>query len=78
MPTTNPRISTVVDAGIADWLRSRSEQEGRSLSDLVREILTRSYNEQEERFWATSGEQRLATFDHDHALSHDSAWGEDR
>ena len=78
MPTTNPRISAVVDAGLATWLRTRSEQEGRSVSDLVREILTRFYNEQEERFWSAAGEQRLATFERDNALSHDVAWGEDR
>ena len=75
MPATNPRISTVVDPELAAWLRRRSEKEGRSLSLLVRDILTRFYSEEEERFWAQAGEDRLASFDREDAYSHRDAWG---
>lgn len=74
MPATNPRISTVVDPELATWLRQRSRQEGRSLSVLVRDILARYYAEEEERFWAKAGEERLANFDPHSALSHSEAW----
>ena len=49
----------------------------RSLSVLVRDILTRYYTEEEERFWAEAGEERLATFEPQTALSHAEAWGEE-
>ena len=74
MPATNPRISTVVDPELAAWLQRRSEQEGRSLSVLVRDILTKFYSEEEERFWAQAGEERLASFQREDALSHRDAW----
>ena len=77
MPATNPRISTVVEPELATWLRQRSRQEGRSLYVLVRDILARYYAEVEERFWAEAGEERLATFQPQAALSHADAWDED-
>lgn len=74
MPARNPRISTVVDDEIAEWLKRRSEAEGRSVSLVVRDILTRFYAEEEERFWAREGEKRLETFDPGTAVSHEDAW----
>ncbi len=76
MPATNPRISTVVDPEVAAWLRRRSQQEGRSLSVLVRDILGKFYAEEEERFWADAGEKRLETFVRRDAVSHGDAWGD--
>lgn len=76
MPATNPRISTVVEPELASWLRQRSEQEGRSLSILVRDILAKFYAEEEERFWAKEGEERLETFEPGAALTHTDVWGE--
>lgn len=75
MPAQNPRISTVIDEELAAWLRLRSEEEGRSVSHVVRGILEERYAEEEERFWAAEGEQRLKTFDRKQAASHDEAWG---
>jgi hypothetical protein len=74
MPARNPRISTVVDDEIAEWLKRRSEAEGRSVSLVVRDILTRFYAEEEERFWAREGEKRLETLDPGTAVSHEDAW----
>lgn len=75
MPATNPRVTAVIDEQLADWLRRRSEREGRSVSVLVREILAERYAEDEERYWAAEGEQRLAGFERDTAVAHDEAWG---
>jgi len=74
MPVTHPRIMTVVDEELARWLRRRSEAEGRSISLVVREILAKQYAEDEERFWAKEGEERLRTFDRKTAVSHEDAW----
>lgn len=74
MPATNPRITTVVDPDLESWLRQRSENEGRSLSVLVRNVLEKFRRDEDERYWSRAGEERLATFDRDTALSHDEAW----
>jgi hypothetical protein len=74
MPTRNARISAVVDAELAQYLRRRSEAEGRSVSLVVRDILTRFYAEEEERFWVKEGEERLETFDPATAIAHEKAW----
>ena len=75
MPATNPRISTVIDEDLADWLRRRSEEEGKSVSLLVRDVLARFREEEEERYWAREGQERLATFDRRHAVRHEDVWG---
>ena len=41
---------------------------------VVREILAEQYAEDEERFWAKEGEERLETFDRTAAVSHKDAW----
>lgn len=74
MPATSPRVTAVVDKELAAWLRRRSKVEGRSISLLVRDILAKQYAEDEERYWARQGEQRLDTFDPDKAISHAEAW----
>ena len=75
MPARNPRITTVVDPEVATWLRRKSEIESRSVSTLVRDILARYREEEEERFWVSEGEGRLATFDEETALTDDDVWG---
>jgi predicted DNA-binding protein len=74
MPTKNARISAIIDVELAQYLRRRSEAEGRSVSLVVRDILARFYAEEEERFWAEEGEERLETFDPATAIAHEKAW----
>ncbi len=74
MAVANPRIMTVVDDELAEWLRRRSAAEGRSVSLVVREILAKQFAEDEERFWAKEGEERLKTFERKTAVSHEDAW----
>lgn len=74
MPAKHPRVTTVVDEEIADWLKRRSEVEGRSVSLVLRDIITKYYADEEERFWAREGERRLETFDRRVAISHKDAW----
>ncbi len=75
MPATSPRVTAVIDEELADWLRHRSEREGRSVSSLVREVLARQYAEEEERYWTGEGEKRLETCDREAAVAHREAWG---
>jgi hypothetical protein len=74
MPMKTARVTTVVDEELAAWLKQRSEEEGRSVSLVVQDILRKYYVEEEERFWVREGEERLATFDRSTAISHEDAW----
>ena len=75
MPAKNPRISAVVDLGLLKWLRSMSKREGISVSLIVRDILMRVRDEEEERYWAAAGEERIESFSRDEAVQHEDVWG---
>ncbi len=74
MPAKNPRISAVVDIGLWKWLRLQAERKGISVSLVVRDILMRVRDEEEERYLAAAGEERLESFSRDEAIGHDDAW----
>ncbi len=75
MPAKNPRISAVVDRGLLKWLRARAKREGISVSLVVRDLLMRLRDEEDERYWAAAGEERLESFSRDDAVSHGDVWG---
>ncbi len=75
MPAKNPRISAVVDVGLWKWLRSKAGRKGISVSLVVRDILMRVREEEEEQHWAAAGEERLESFSRGDALEHDEIWG---
>ena len=75
MPAKNPRISAVVDRGLLKWLRAKAKREGISVSLVVRDLLIRVRNEEEEQYWAAAGEERLETFSRDDAVNHEDVWG---
>ena len=74
MPAKNPRISAVVDVGLWKWLRSKAGREGISVSLIVRDILMRVREEEEEQYWAAAGEERLDSFSRDEVLRHEDVW----
>ena len=74
MPAKNPRISAVVDRGLLKWLRAKAKREGISVSLVVRDLLMRVRDEEEEQHWAAAGEERLESFSPDEAVSHEDAW----
>jgi hypothetical protein len=74
MPAKNPRVSAVVDEALMTWLRSKADDLGISVSLIVRDILTRVRDMEEERYWAAAGEERLETFTHGEAIEHDDVW----
>ena len=76
MPAKNPRLTAVVDESVMHWLKRRARAQGVSVSLVVRDLLTRVRDEDEERFWSAAGEARLASFVRDEAVSHDLAWRE--
>ncbi len=75
MPAKNPRITAVVDRGLVAWLREKATREGISVSLVVRDLLMRVRNDEDERYWAAAGEERLDTFSRDEAQGHDEVWG---
>ncbi len=74
MPAKNPRISAVVDLGLLKWLRSMAKREGISVSLIVRDILMRVRDEEEERYWTAAGEERIESFSRDEAVEHEDVW----
>jgi hypothetical protein len=74
MPAKNPRLTAVVDPSIMTWLKRRATAQGTSVSLLVRDLLVRVRDEDEEAFWAAAGERRLASFVRDEAVEHEKAW----
>lgn len=75
MPAKNPRVIAVADKALMKWLRSKSDDQGISVSLIVRDILMRVRDEEEERYWAAAGEERLERFSREEAVGHDDAWG---
>lgn len=74
MPAKNPRVTTVVDRSVLAWLKRRANEQGVSVSLVVRDMLARLKDEDEERYWAATGEERLASFKRKRAVAHDDAW----
>jgi hypothetical protein len=74
VPAKNPRVSTVVDKSLLAWLHCRAEKDGVPVSVVVRDILRRVRDDEEERYWAREGDARLASFVSDGAIAHDEAW----
>ncbi len=74
MPAKNPRVSAVVDKALMKWLRSKAVDQGISVSLIVRDILARVRDEEEERYWVAAGEERLESFSQADAIEHDDAW----
>jgi hypothetical protein len=74
MPAKNPRVSAVVDKALMKWLRSKADDQGISVSLIVRDILMRVRDEEEERYWAAAGEERLESFSRGEGVEHDDAW----
>ena len=74
MPAKNPRVSAVVDRALMKWLRSKADDQGISVSLVVRDILMRVRDEEEESQWAAAGEERLESFSRGEAIEHDDAW----
>mgnify|MGYP001818910151 FL=1 len=74
MPAKNPRISAVVDRGLLKWLRAKAKGEGISVSLVVRDLLRRVRDDEEEEYWAATGEERLESFSRDDAVTHEDVW----
>ncbi len=74
MATKNQRLMTVLDPPVYAWLRAKSRRDGISLSLAARDLLRKSYEEDEDRLWAEQGERRLRGFVRSRAVSHDRAW----
>jgi hypothetical protein len=74
MPAKNPRLTAVVDPSVLAWLKRRARAEGISVALVVRDILMRVRDEDEEAYWSAAGEQRLTSFIREEAVPHEKAW----
>ncbi len=74
MPSRKPRVSAVVDEELLSWLRARARKERMSVPLVVREILNRVREEDDDRHWAREGESRLTGFKRSKALKHRDVW----
>ncbi|MEA3333033.1 MAG: antitoxin, RHH family protein [Pseudomonadota bacterium] len=75
MPTKNPRINVVVETPLHNTLQDISEEQGISLSMLMRDLVKEALDLREDRALADFAEERESAFDRGDALSHDDTWG---
>ena len=56
-------------------VRVKAKREGISVSLVVRDLLMRLRDEEEEQYWAAAGDERVESFSRDEALHHEDVWG---
>ena len=78
MPARNPRLTTVVEKTLHQWLKQNARKRGVSISWLMRDIIREAYEREEDLYLAREGEERLKTFDRRTALTDDQVWGKDK
>jgi len=74
MPAKNPRINVVVEEPLYVALQDLAEDEGISLSMLMRDLAKEALVIREDRALADFATEREESFDRDQALSHEDVW----
>ncbi len=75
MPTKNPRINVVLEKPLYSALHDLAEDEGVSLSMLMRDLVKEALELREDRALADFAQERENDFDRPNALSHEEVWG---
>ena len=75
MPAKNPRINVVLEKPLYTALHDLAEDEGVSMSMLMRDLVKEALELREDRALADMAADREKGFDRDKALSHDEVWG---
>ena len=75
MPTKNPRINVVLEKPLYSALHGLAEDEGISLSMLMRDLVKEALELREDRELADFAAERENDFDRRKALSHKEVWG---
>jgi len=75
MPAKNPRINVVLEKPLYNALHDLAEDEGVSMSMLMRDLVREALEIREDRTLAAFAEEREKGFDRSKALSHEEVWG---
>jgi plasmid stability protein len=74
MPTTNPRISVVLEVPVYEGLRRWAKRDGVSQSLKVRDIVKDALEAEEGRALADLAKDRERTLDRSKAMTHSQTW----
>jgi hypothetical protein len=74
MPAKNPRINVVLEKPLYNALHDLAEDEGLSMSMLMRDLVKEALELREDRALADLAADREKGFDRGRALSHDEVW----
>ena len=75
MPAKNPRINVVLEKPLYKAVHDLAEDEGISMSMLMRDLVRESLELREDRALAAFAAEREEGFDRRKALSHEEVWG---
>lgn len=75
MPAKNPRINVVLEKPLYNAVHDLAEDEGLSMSMLMRDLVREALELREDRALAAFAAEREKEFDRRTALSHDDVWG---
>jgi metal-responsive CopG/Arc/MetJ family transcriptional regulator len=75
MPTKNPRINVVLEKPLYSALHDLAEEQGLSLSMLMRDLVREALELREDRGLAEFAADREEAFDRSKTLTHEEAWG---
>ncbi len=74
MPTKNPRINVVVEKPLYIALQDLAEDEGISVSMLMRDLVKEALDIREDRALTDLATEREQSFDRSQALTHEDVW----
>jgi hypothetical protein len=75
MPAKNPRVNVVLEKPLYNALHDLAEDEGVSMSMLMRDLVKEALELREDRALADIAAQREKDFDRRKALRHEEVWG---
>jgi predicted DNA-binding protein len=75
MPAKNPRVNVVLEKPLYNALHDLAEDEGVSMSMLMRDLVKEALELREDRALAEIAAERVKGFDRRKALSHEEVWG---
>lgn len=75
MPAKNPRINVVLEKPLYNALHDLAEDEGISMSMLMRDLVKEALELREDRALADFAAEREKGFDRRKALKHEEVWG---
>ncbi|RJQ42087.1 MAG: antitoxin, RHH family protein [Gaiellales bacterium] len=75
MPAKNPRVNVVLEKPLYNAIHDLAEDEGVSMSMLMRDLVKEAFELREDRALAEFATEREKGFDRCKALRHEDVWG---